>query len=227
MVDLILGNVDYGMVRCSFNRSSISCTSMMNTQNYSTSECEQPFFPIEWSLVEDNFLSVCGTIPWWLPLLIASTLLAIFQLLGILVIVKYLNKIVDPINMLAVSQNCCCLAPVWREDEEEVLKPIQTFMKNPSKESMDEANNTLAQLSKPDLINLSINNGYFELIKIITIDLEVPVTKELMMTAFQRGNVKIIKMFINVVKEKVNNMVRFYYKHFVEFEKEDSTVAMN
>ena len=116
--------------------------------------------------------------------------------------------------MLAVSQNCCCLAPVWKEDEEEVLKPIQTFMKNPSKESMDEANNTLAQLSKPDLLTLSINNGYFELIKIITIDLEVPVTKELMMTAFQRGNVKIIKMFINVVKEKVNNMVRFCYKNF-------------
>ena len=214
MVDLILGNFDYGMVRCSFNRSSTSCPSLMNTQNYNISECEQSFFPIEWSLVKDNFLSVCGTIPWWLPLLIASTLLAIFQLLGVLVVIKYLNKIVDPITMLAVSQNCCCLAPVWKEDEEEVLKPIQTFMKNPSKESMDEANNTLAQLSKPDLLTLSINNGYFELIKIITIDLEVPVTKELMMTAFQRGNVKIIKMFINVVKEKVNNMVRFCYKNF-------------
>ena len=113
MDNLILGNVDYGMVRCSFNRSSTSCPSLMNTQNYNISECEQSFFPIEWSIVDDNLLSVCGTIPWWLPLFIASTLLAIFQLLGILVVIKYLNKIVDPIAMLAVSQNCCCLAPVF------------------------------------------------------------------------------------------------------------------
>ena len=198
-----------GMVRCSFSTQELeNCSSYMAIQNYDISNCNHYFMPIEWSLVNDHLLSICSNTPWWLPLFTASIILVILQFLGILIVTKYLSKIVDPIIMMKMSQKCSCIAPAWNEDEGEILEPIQKFLKTPSKENLSQTNKTLQRLTRPNLMNLSIKNGYYEIIKIIVNDLQEPVTKKMVMKAFQSKNLRIIKMLLNTAKEHSNNMVR-------------------
>ena len=139
--------------------------------------------------------------------MIASSLLVGLQLLGILVVTKYLSKLVCPVNMLRMSQKCHCIAPVWKEDEDETLEPIQKFLENPTKIMLDKTNNTLHQLSKPDLVTLSINNGYFELLKVV-IDLGEPIKKKFILKAFQRKNDKIFKILLKTAKKRTDSRVR-------------------
>ena len=141
-------------------------------------------------------------------MVIASSLLVVFQLLGILVVTKYLSKLVCPVNMLRMSQKCLCIAPVWKEDEDETLEPIQKFLENPTKIMLDKTNNTLQQLSKPDLITLSINNGYFELLKVIIFDLGEPIKKKFILKAFQRKNDKIFKILLKTAKKRTDSKVK-------------------
>ena len=48
---------DIGITRCFFNETNPNCEMLMETQTYNFSDCAQSFFPIEWSSVEDNFIS--------------------------------------------------------------------------------------------------------------------------------------------------------------------------
>ena len=197
------------MVRCSFSgQESKNCSSFMTIEDYKITSCNYSFMPIEWSSVEENFVSICGDTPWWLPLVITSSFLVVLQLVGILTVTKYLSKIVDPIIMLKMSQNCICITPAWKEDEKEILEPIQKFLNSPTKDLLDETNKALEQLLRPTLINLSIKNGYYEIIEIVVNDLQEPVTKKMIMKAFQSRNVKLIKMLLKTSKERIGNMVR-------------------
>ena len=73
---------------------------------------------------------------------------------------------------------------------------------------LDKTNNTLQQLSKPDLITLSINNGYFELLKVIIFDLGEPIKKKFILKAFQRKNDKIFKILLKTAKKRTDSKVK-------------------
>ena len=192
-------------MRCPVVLSERSCSADGLQVNYDELNCRTDIFPIAWSL-EGNYITVCQGILWWAPMAIVSSILVFLHLIGSLIIINYLSKIIDPIGMLKTSRSgCCylmnCFVPAWSEDQADLCKPIEDFLEAPSKSTMKGANVKLQELFKPQLVDLSIDLGYDEVIRILIDDLNVPVSLKMLERSFKNGNSKVTKMFLRKLKQ--------------------------
>ena len=190
---------NFYMQRCPVLLNETSCSKDNFQVSFNTTDCGD-ILPIEFS-IEGNHVTVCNGFLWWLPLAITCFCLIMFHLIGCVVITKYLSKILDPIIMLMMSTSkCCsifnCFVPAWNEEEKEILPVIQEFLQKPSLTNLKGASIKLQELSRKPLIELSINHGYIEIIRIIVDDLKVPVIQGIVKTSFQCGNNKTTKMLL-------------------------------
>ena len=215
------GNPDIKtMARCEANvLESFSCTlKHIKYFYFDPTTCSPDILPIEWSMEEGlkNRVTYCGDTPWWKPLSVTCGVLIITHILGILLLNYFLSEIVDPIVMYQRTKSCfpskdwikCCiwetgkLNPVWNEDDEALLKPINRFFAYPSEDVLKAGN----------LVDVSIENDFHEIIQVaidenrmkevLTIDAEV------LKTAFEKGSPKTIKMILAKLKEgkSMNNI---------------------
>ena len=102
--------------------------------------------------------------------------------------------------LMKSTSKCCsifnCFVPAWNEEEKEILPIIQEFLQKPSVTNLKGASVKLQELSRKPLIELSIDHGYVEIIRIIVDDLKVPVIQGMVKTSFQCGNNKTTKMLL-------------------------------
>ena len=190
---------NFYMQRCPVLLNETSCSKDNFQVSFNTMDCGD-ILPIDFS-IEGNHITICNGFEWWLPLAITSFCLILFHLIGCLVITKYLSKILDPIVMLmkSTSKWCSffnCFVPAWNEEEKEILPIIQEFLQKPSVTNLKGASVKLQELSSKPLIELSIDHGYVEIIRIIVDDLKVPVIQGMVKTSFQCGNNKTTKMLL-------------------------------
>ena len=196
-------NKNFEMLRCPLLDSEMNSTQQCDII-YDKLKCKNYIFPITWS-IDGNYVTVCEGIQWWLPLLIITCLLIFFHLIGCKIIIKYLNKILDPIYMLKKSKSefCSlanCFQPAWSGSEGDILEIIEDFLSSPSKNSLKRANVKLQQIFKSQLIDLSIDHGYIEIVQIIVDELNIPVTFKMLQRSFQNGNAKISKILLKKLK---------------------------
>lgn len=154
-------------------------------------------------ILKEDFprFTVCEGVEWWLPLLICCSILFLFQIIGIFLITKFLNPIIDPIVMLKVSKSCFpanMFKPIWNEENVDFLKKetVESFLKYPCQ-----------SLLKPDdLFDISIQNDFHEIIRIALNEMENPVKidKKLVDDAYLKGSVKTIKILLKKIKEEDN-----------------------
>ena len=82
-----------------------------------------------------------------------------------------MTKLLDPTSVLKLSMNCCpdsCCDPIWDEDQMIMLEPISDFLKDSFKsESIKVADDTLKAKTGHDLIEITIQNDYFEIMNLI------------------------------------------------------------
>ena len=93
--------------------------------------------------------------------------------------------------MLQVSQNCfpsCCCDPVWNEDLIDMKNPIARFLDNPSRQTLDDANKELRAKTALDLIQISIQNDYYKVIKVILNQLDEPITNDIIEFTIRKGS---------------------------------------
>ena len=143
--------------------------------------------------------SVCFDIEWWMPLAIASGVLILFQLIGILIIALFLDRIIDPIFMFKISKFCfptCLCEPIWDEENVDFFlkkETVDSFLKYPCQPLLKENN----------LFQISIENDFHEIINIALNKMENPIKidKKLVDEAYLRGSVKTIKMLLRKIKE--------------------------
>ena len=150
------------MARCDCNVLEQS-ECKLNNETYfpfDSTTCSFDMLSIEWSLEDGlkNRVNYCGKTPWWLPLTVTCSLLLICHLLGILLLNCFLGEIVDPIKMYHKTRSCfpsnrCCkLDPVWNEDEEALLRPINRFFNYPTEDAVMSGN----------LLKIAIENDFHE-----------------------------------------------------------------
>ena len=143
--------------------------------------------------------SVCFDIEWWRPLAIVSGVLILFQLIGILIIALFLDRIIDPIFMFKISKFCfptCLCEPIWDEENVDFFlkkETVDSFLKYPCQPLLKENN----------LFQISIENDFHEIINIALNKMENPIKidKKLVDEAYLRGSVKTIKMLLRKINE--------------------------
>ena len=203
------GNPDITlMARCDSNVLERSECKLNNEAYFpfDSTTCSFDMLPIEWSLEDGlkNRVNYCGKTPWWLPLTVTCSLLLICHLLGILLLHCFLGEIVDPIKMYHKTKSCfpsntCCkLDPVWNEDEEALLRPINRFFNYPTEDAVMSGN----------IMEISIENDFHEIIRIAIDENEMhevlTIDADVLKTAFEKGSAKTIKMFLAKLKKGIN-----------------------
>ena len=152
--------------------------------------------PILWK--EKPRFPCCFGIPWWRPLLTSCLSYIFCHIIGILLISKVLDRIIDPIVMFKASKSCFPLNmcdPIWNEENIDFLQKdtVESFLKYPCQ-----------CLLKPDnLFQVSIENDFHEIINIALNKMENPIKidKKLVDEAYLRGSVKTIKMLLRKINE--------------------------
>ena len=194
------------MARC--NGTSLAASSCMIGDKIggfydNTTDCIDDMLPIEWTIENEKLFRVtfCNIEFWWLPLLITVSVLVILQIISVVIILVYLDRIIDPINMFKVSTSCFpanMFAPVWNERHENVLKPIKNFLQYPNEMTLRAGN----------LIDLSIENDFHQIINMAINEMENPlvVDEGLLSKAIEKGSVKTIKMIINRSSRTTSNL---------------------
>ena len=78
----------------------------------------------------------CGKdFPWWMPLAVACVFLSLLHIISIVLILHFLSKALDPIQLLKMSTSCCLtnfFEPIWNEDQKDILEPISNFLEEAS-----------------------------------------------------------------------------------------------
>ena len=152
--------------------------------------------PILWN--EKPRFPCCFGIPWWRPLLNSCLSYIFCHIIGILLISKVLDPIIDPIVMFKASKSCFPLNmcdPIWNEENVDFLQKdtVESFLKYPCQ-----------CLLKPDnLFQVSIENDFHEIVNIALNKMENPIKidKKLVDEAYLRGSVKTIKMILRKINE--------------------------
>ena len=158
--------------------------------------------PIDWE--KEPRFTCCFGIPWWKPLLTSCLVYIFCHIIGILLISKVLDKIIDPIVMFKASKCCFPLNmcdPIWNEENVDFLQKdtVESFLKYPCQ----------CLLKPDDLFQVSIENDFHEIINIALNKMENPIKidKKLVDEAYLRGSVKTIKMLlakINKLDDEAN-----------------------
>ena len=187
---------------CNDSRVFLDCKMNMVTSKIDVSLVENygmiPILSREEGSRHPRF-SVCFDIPWWRPLAICIGVLIFFQLIGILLIALFLDRIIDPIFMFKISKFCFptrICEPIWNEEN------VDFFLK---KETVDSFLQYPCQsLLKPDnLFQISIENDFHEIINIALNKMENPIKidKKLVDEAYLKGSVKTIKMLLRKIND--------------------------
>ena len=148
---------------------------------------------------EHPSFSVCFDIEWWRPLAITSGVLILFQLIGILLIALFLDRIIDPIFMFKISKfyfSSRLCEPIWNEENVDFSlkkETVDSFLKYPCQPLLKENN----------LFQISIENDFHEIINIALNKMENPIKidKKLVDEAYLKGSVKTIKMLLRKINE--------------------------
>ena len=158
--------------------------------------------PILWK--DEPRFPCCFGISWWKPLLTSCLVYIFCHIIGILLISKVLDKIIDPIVMFKASKCCFPLNmcdPIWNEENVDFLQKdtVESFLKYPCQ----------CLLKPDDLFQVSIENDFHEIINIALNKMENPINidKKLVDEAYLRGSVKTIKMLlakINKLDDEAN-----------------------
>ena len=129
----------FDMQRCLVFLNDTFCSKDDIKISYDNSSCHDVLEITSSS--EGNHVIICNGMAWWLPLVITSSILIFFHLIGCVVITKHLSKILDPIKMLmkSTSKLCSyanCFVPAWNENEVEERQIIQDFLQSPNKSTL-------------------------------------------------------------------------------------------
>ena len=147
---------------------------------------------------ETVFITVCDetTRQWQLPLLIGTSVMIFFLILGCLPI-YILQYVLDPVGMLQASRYCfpaCFFDKIWPEDQKALLPQILHFLHDPSKQTLQESNEKLIGKTDQDMMHWSIKHGYVQIIeKMLEPSINEQISTSVMKKAINEGNTKVIK----------------------------------
>ena len=157
---------------------------------------------------ETVFITVCDetTKQWQLPLLIGTSVMIFFLILGSLPI-YILQYILDPVGMLQASRYCfpaCLFDKIWPEDQKALLPQILHFLLAPSKQTLQESNEKLISKTGQDMMHWSIKHGYVQIIeKMLEPSINEQISTSVMKKAINEGETKVIKtLAINAIKQQ-------------------------
>ena len=156
---------------------------------------------------ETVFITVCDetTRQWQLPLLIGTSVMIFFLILGCLPI-YILQYVLDPVGMLQASRYCfpaCFFGKIWPEDQKALLPQILHFIHEPSKQTFQESNEKLLSKTDQDMMHWSIKHGYVQIIeKMLEPSINEQISASVMKKAINAGEAKVIKtLATNAIKQ--------------------------
>ena len=168
--------------RCSFDELfPLNCTQTIEKSPINTSiDCRSTLISVDfnwpWSSDEQtiksvNFVTLCGTGPNWLPLLITCSVLVFLLIISTLLVSCFLPKLLDSSSVLKLSTSripfrCLKLDPIWNEDQMQMKGPILDFLNNPTVQQLDIVNKSLTGKTGQNLIDISIQNDFYEVMNL-------------------------------------------------------------
>ena len=174
-----------------YDYDDLNCTSLMT---------------IGQSISNKSSITFCKNMPWWLPLTVASGMLAVMHIVSILMIRKALKKVMSSIHIFRMSKSCfpaSLFDPILTQEEENHMDDLSEFLKHPTKDKFKEINSNLKKNTGEEILDLIIRNDHFEVMRILLEDRYLPINREMLCKVIKKGSPLMIKIFLRKKQEMI------------------------